>query len=254
MKLQLLPSTFEPDGSASSRQHLSCLVINDLIAVDAGSLAMAATDEHRRNLRDVVLTHAHLDHIAGLPLFVDDLFATLDQPVNVHALPEVIDVLERDVFNWSVFPRFSELSIGSSNAIAYHPVSFNEPFTIHGSEFRLFTTFHKVPSCGVVVKDGDSCVAISGDTASLSGFAKNGSRLSAAVVECAFPDELSDIAKSSHHMTPATLKKELEKLQLECPVFVFNIKAAYRDAVVNQIRELRISNLEILEVGKAYFW
>src|ERR1043165_2965509 len=75
MKLQLLPSTFEPDGSASSRQHLSCLVINDRIAVDAGSLAMAATDAHRQNLRDVVLTHAHLDHIAGLRLFVDDLFA-----------------------------------------------------------------------------------------------------------------------------------------------------------------------------------
>jgi cAMP phosphodiesterase len=222
--------------------------------VDAGSLAMAATDEHRRNLRDVVLTHAHLDHIAGLPLFVDDLFATLDQPVKVHALPEVIDVLERDVFNWSVFPRFSELSIGSTNAIEYCPVSFDQPFTVQDSEFRLFPTFHKVPSCGVVVKDKDSCVAISGDTASLSGFVKDGSRLSAAVIECAFPNELSEIAKSSHHMTPATLRTELEKLQLDCPVFVFNIKANYRDAVVEQIRDLDMSGLEILEIGKAYFW
>ena len=254
MKLQLLPSTFEPDGSASSRQHLSCLVINDRIAVDAGSLAMAATDEHRKNLRDVVLTHAHLDHIAGLPLFVDDLFATLDQPVKVHALPEVIEVLERDVFNWSVFPRFSELSIGSTNAIEYRPVLFNESFMVRDSEFRLFPAFHKVPSCGVLIKDEGSCVAISGDTASLSGFVKDGLRLSAAVVECAFPNELSEIAKSSHHMTPATLRGELEKLQLDCPVFVFNIKANYRNAVVEQIRELGISDLEILEIGKAYFW
>jgi cAMP phosphodiesterase len=254
MKLQLLPSTFEPDGSASMRQHLSCLVINDRIAVDAGSLAMAATDEHRRNLRDVVLTHAHLDHIAGLPLFVDDLFATLDQPVKVHALPEVIEVLERDVFNWSVFPRFSELSIGGTNAIEYRPVSFNEPFTIHDSEFRLFPAFHKVPSCGVVIKDEDSCVAISGDTASLSGFVKDGSRLSAAIVECAFPNELSEIAKSSHHMTPAILKTELEKLRLDCPVFVFNIKANYRDVVVEQILDLAIPDLNVLEIGKAYFW
>jgi len=254
MKLQLLPSTFEPDGSASQRQHLSCLVINDRIAVDAGGLAMAATDEHRRNLRDVVLTHAHLDHIAGLPLFVDDLFATLDQPVRVHALPEVIEVLERDVFNWSVFPRFSELSIGGSNAIEYRPVSFNERFTIHSTEFRLFPTFHKVPSCGIVIKDGDSCVAISGDTASLSGFVNDGSRLCAVVVECAFPNELSEIAKSSHHMTPATLRTELEKLRLDCPVFVFNIKANYRDAVVKQICDLNIADLEVLEIGKVYLW
>jgi cAMP phosphodiesterase len=254
MKLQLLPSTFEPDGSASMRQHLSCLVINDRIAVDAGSLAMAATDEHRQNLRDIVLTHAHLDHIAGLPLFVDDLFATLDRPVKVHALPDVIEVLERDVFNWSVFPRFSELSIGSSSAIEYHAVSFGEPFTVHDSEFCLFPAFHKVPSCGVMIKDKDSCVAISGDTSSLLGFVKEGSKLNAAVVECAFPNELSEIAQSSHHMTPATLRGELEKLQLDCPVFVFNIKANYREAVVAQIHELGISDLEIMEIGKAYFW
>ena len=254
MKLQLLPSTFESDGTASSRQHLSCIVVNDRIAVDAGSLAMAATDEHRRSLRDVILTHAHLDHIAGLPLFVDDLFAALDQPIKIHALPEVIDVLERDVFNWSVFPKFSELSIGSSNAIEYHPVSFNESFTIHGSEFRLFPAFHKVPSCGVIIKDANSCVAISGDTASLSGFIEDGSRLNAAIVECAFPDELSVIAKSSHHMTPSILKTELEKLQLDCPIFVFNIKANYREAVVAQVLDLGIRNLDVLEIGKVYFW
>ena len=55
-------------------------------------------------------------------------------------------------------------------------------------------------------------------------------------------------------MTPATLRSELEKLQLDCPIFVFNIKANYRDVVVKQIRDLRISDLEILEIGKAYFW
>ena len=97
-------------------------------------------------------------------------------------------------------------------------------------------------------------MVISGDTASLSGFIEDGSPLSAAVVECAFPDELSEIAESSHHMTPATLRSELEKLQLDCPIFVFNIKANYRDVVVKQIRDLRISDLEILEIGKAYFW
>src|SRR3954449_4883756 len=113
MKVQLLPSSFEKDGSPSERQHLSCLVINDTVAVDAGSLAMAATNEVRSKLRDVVLTHAHLDHIAGLPLYVDDLFASLETPITVHALWEVIEILERDVFNWSVFPRFSEIHISS---------------------------------------------------------------------------------------------------------------------------------------------
>lgn len=254
MKLQLLPSTFEPDGSASARQHLSCIVINDRIAIDAGSLAMAATDEHRQNLRDVVLTHAHLDHIAGLPLFVDDLFAALKEPIRIYALSEVIEVLERDIFNWSIFPRFSELSIGNGNAIEYRSMELNEAFKIGQTEFKFFPTDHKVPSCGVIVKDGNSCVAISGDTANLSGFANDSLRLDAVLVECAFPDELSEIAKSSRHMTPAVLARELERAQFDCPIFVFNIKANYRDAVISQLDRLGITDLKILEIGMAYFW
>src|SRR6476659_4265345 len=136
MKFQLLPSSFEEDGSPSARQHLACLVVDDRVAIDAGSLAMAATYDIRRNLRDIVLTHAHLDHIAGLPLYVDDLFATLDKPITVHALKDVIEVLERDVFNWSVFPRFSELTTSVGPAIQYAPIEFGESFEISSLSFR----------------------------------------------------------------------------------------------------------------------
>src|SRR5689334_3779824 len=107
---------------------------------------MAATDEIRRSVRDVVLTHAHLDHIAGLPLFIDDLFATLDQPVRVHALREVIDVLERDIFNWSVFPRFSELQTSIGPPIEYHPISIGCEFQISNLKLRAFGADHQVPS------------------------------------------------------------------------------------------------------------
>jgi cAMP phosphodiesterase len=257
MKFQLLPSSFEDDGSPSARQHLACIVINDRLAIDAGSLAMAATDKIRRELRDVVLTHAHLDHIAGLPLFVDDLFANLDTPITVHALKEVIEVLERDVFNWSVFPRFSELSISSGPAILYKPLQFGSTFNAAGLNCRLFRADHKVPSAGVIVSDDESTVAITGDTASLEALGgeiltiKN---LRAILVECAFPDELADIARNSHHMTPAVLQRELTKLQPTCPVFVINIKPRYRDQVVQQLIELKIDGVEVMSIGKPYFW
>src|SRR3712207_8672222 len=49
------------------------------------------------------------DHIAGLPLFIDDSFAGLEEPIRVYATREVIEILERDIFNWDVYPNFSEL-------------------------------------------------------------------------------------------------------------------------------------------------
>src|SRR3954464_8961290 len=122
MKLQLLPSTFEEDGRASARQHLACFVVDDLVAIDAGSLAMATTSVQKKQIRDVVLTHAHLDHIAGLPLFIDDLFATLTAPIRIHACHGVIEALESHIFNWSVYPRFSELANSNGAVIEYRPL------------------------------------------------------------------------------------------------------------------------------------
>lgn len=257
MKFQLLPSSFEYDGSPSARQHLACLVVDGRIAIDAGSLAMAATDEIRQNLRDVVLTHAHLDHIAGLPLFVDDLFATLESPITVHALPEVIEVLERDVFNWSVFPRFSELKTSAGPAVRYNSVEFGDAFEASSLNLELFPADHKVPSAGVIVSDGKSTVAVSGDTASLAGLEEAVARLenlSCVLVECAFPNDLTEIAKTSHHMTPKILAEQLAHFKLNCPVYVINIKPRYRDQVVEQLEELNISDLEVMSVGKPYFW
>src|SRR5437868_15401047 len=109
MKVQLLPSTFDENGSVSVRQHFMSIVVDDCVAIDAGSLAFACTKRQQENIRDVILTHTHLDHIAGLPLFIDDLFSTLMEPIRIHATREMIGILERDIFNWSIYPRFSEL-------------------------------------------------------------------------------------------------------------------------------------------------
>ena len=94
MRIQLLPSTFDSQGHATSEQRLTCFLIDDCVAVDAGSLALAATSEQRKKIREIIVTHPHMDHIASLPIFIDDLYPTLTEPVRVHATPEVIELLE----------------------------------------------------------------------------------------------------------------------------------------------------------------
>jgi cAMP phosphodiesterase len=258
MKVQLLPSTFNDGGAASASQHLTCFVIDDAVAVDAGSLAMAATPIQRRQVRDIVLTHAHLDHIAGLPLFVDDLFPTLSSPITVHSTQPVIDTLERDVFNWSVYPRFSELANENGPVLAYRAYNSGETFKVKHLTFSSIEVNHKVPSTGFLVSDGGATIAISGDTAEMDEFWKvvnAAPRLSAVLLECAFPDELEDLARRSHHLTPARLKSELEKCtRTDCSFYVVNLKPMHREAIVEQLKALSINNLAPLEVGKVYEW
>lgn len=256
MKFQLLPSTFEENGQASPRQHLACFVVDDKVAIDAGSLAIATTAAQKKQIRDVILTHAHLDHIAGLPLFIDDLFATVRRPIQIFATQEIIEILERDIFNWSIYPRFSELENDNGKVMNYRPFKPGEQFAVQHLQVKAVAVNHKVPCFGMIVSDGKTKFALTSDTAQMDEFwqvlnaEKN---LSAILVECAFPNELEELAHISFHLTPKLLKNELEKINNpNCLIYVVNIKPMYRDAIVEQIAELELENLQILEVGKIY--
>ena len=248
MKIQLLPTTFDENGVATQHQHLCCLVINNQVTIDAGSLAMAASEEQKKNIRDVILTHAHLDHIAGLPLFIDDLFATLESPIRIHGLPEVIKALDQHIFNWVIYPKFSELKNRFGEILSYQEFSTNEPFEICGITFKAVDVNHKVPSAGFVVSDSSSKIAISSDTSEMETFWEiiNAEKdLKALLIECAFPNELEEIADSSHHLTPSKLANELTKFKHQnCPVYVTNIKPRYREMVLAELASLKLKTFK----------
>lgn len=219
---------------------------------------MAASDEQKQKIRDVVLTHAHLDHVAGLPLYIDDLFANLTEPIRVHATKEVIEVLERDIFNWSVYPRFSELTGANGAVMEYHSFVAEKEFSVRNLSVKAIEVNHKVPTVGLIVSDQTTTFAMTGDTAGMDKFwdsVNNEKDLNAVLIECAFPDELNDLAHNSYHLTPQTLQSEITKcIHRSCPIFIINIKPMYREQVVRQIERLKIPNLEVLEVGRVYHW
>lgn len=255
MKFQLLPDGFNKNGIASP-QHLSCFVIDDFLAIDAGSLGMAASDLQKKQIRNVILTHAHLDHIAGLPLFIDDLFVNLEKPFAVHATEKVIDILQKNIFNWEIYPRFSELKNEFGEVLKYFPFDIGKEFSIGEFSITAIEVNHKVQSVGFIISKGKSKIAFSGDTAETSEFWEivNVQKfLSAVFIECALPNQLWNLAEASHHLTPKKLAGELKKLKnSRCPVYVINIKPMYRKQIKQEIEELAITNVRILEVGKIY--
>lgn len=256
MKIQLLPTTFDKNGCATAQQHLACFVIDDLVAIDAGSLATATTEIQKENIRNVVLTHAHLDHIAGLPLFLDDLFAFLKEPVIVHATSQIIETLERDVFNWSVYPRFSELNNEHGAVMNYRQFQAGNEFHIAHLRIKSIEVNHKVPTVGFIISDNKTKIALTGDTAETDKFWETlnaEEKIDALLIECAFPTGLSELAGASHHLTPRIVQRELTKFRHEnCPIYAINLKPMYREQIVRELEELKIENLQVLEVGKVY--
>ena len=256
MKFQLLPTTIDENRRASARQHLLTIIVDDLVAIDAGALAFSCSDLQREQVRDVVLTHTHLDHIAGLPLFVDDLFATTEEPITIHATAAMIETLEQHVFNWSIYPRFSDLQNSHGDVVRYREIEQGSRFEVKHLSIQSIGVNHKVPASGYIISDGKDAFAVTGDTAETDDFwaaCKDVPGLRAVLVECAFPDELSKLAAASYHLTPKKLASELAKLgPREYPVYVINIKPMYRERVIDEIQSAELEGVEVLEVGRVY--
>jgi ribonuclease BN (tRNA processing enzyme) len=258
VKIQLLPSSFDSTGNASPEQRLTCFLIDEFVAVDAGSIALALGPKQREAIRDIVITHPHMDHIASLPIFIDDLFATLREPVRIHATEEVISALERDVFNWTVYPRFSELENEYGPVMVYKPFQINQEFAIGSLKFLAIPVNHVVPTVGLIVRSESATVAFSSDTAETDLFwnaVNRLDRLDALFIEASFPSTMAKLAEVSYHLTPNTLRTELGKLTHNgFDILAVHLKPAYRDALVKEIENLEVPGLSIMVPGQVYEW
>jgi ribonuclease BN (tRNA processing enzyme) len=258
VKIQLLPSTFDSNGNASPEQRLTCYLIDDRVTVDAGSIAIALTDAQRNTVRDIIVTHPHIDHIASLPIYIDDLFGFLDGPIRVYATEEVIGMLERDIFNWTIYPRFSELSNEKGPVMEYVPFRAGEEFQVAHLRVIAVPVNHIVPTVGLIVSDAKTTIAFSSDTYETDEFwelVNRRSRIDALLIEASFPDSMADLAEVSRHFTPALLHKELRKLDHNgLDILAVHLKPAYREKLVEELNALGIPKLRIMEPGQTYEW
>jgi cAMP phosphodiesterase len=256
VKIQLLPSSFDGRGRATPEQRLSCFLIDGRVTIDAGSIALNNGRCHA--VRDVVVTHPHMDHIATLPIFVDDLFATLEEPVRVHATSEVIELLRRDIFNGTVYPPFHQFDNGRTRVLEYVPFRAGEEFRVAHLTVTAVAVNHIVPTVGLLLTDGRVTVGFSSDTSATEEFwhlVNRTPRLDAILVEASFPNSLARLAEVSGHLTPDALGRELTKLEhKDADILAMHLKPAHRDTLVRELAALRINRLDVMESGRDYSW
>ena len=258
MKIKLLPSTIDAEGRASPEQRLSCFVVDGRVCIDAGSIAIGLSEEERAAVRDVVVTHPHMDHIATLPIFVDDLFGSLEEPVRVHATGEVCELLARDVFNGTVYPPFQEFDNGRTRVMEFVPFREREEFRVAHLSLTAIPVNHIVPTVGLIIRDDRTTVGFSSDTAATDEFWRALNRLrrlDALLVEASFPNSMARLAEVSGHLTPESLSKELLKLSHNhLEILAMHLKPAYQKVLLKELATLGLSNLRPMEAGREYVW
>jgi ribonuclease BN (tRNA processing enzyme) len=112
---------------------------------------------------------------------------------------------------------------------------------------------HPVESVGLVISDGKTSIAVSGDTGPTARFWKRVNlekRLRALLVELSFPNALQSLADVSGHLTPRTLEGELAKLERNgFPVLLYHLKPAHLATLRRELAALGLPHVRVLRRG-----
>lgn len=217
------------------------LLIDDDILIDCGTGVGDLEPQALRKLRHVFLTHAHLDHIAALPLLVDTLFDDLtDRPLTLHCQEATHRALRRHIFNSEIWPDFFALPDPSAPVLIFERISSGEAIDIGGRRIAAIAVNHTVPAAAYRIEAGGRALAFSGDTAdndTLWAALNRHGPLDLLLVECAFPEAERDLSRTSRHYCPSSLATDIAKLTHRPAIWVTHLKPGAEDATMNEIRD-----------------
>lgn len=251
MKVEIVGSY----GGESANCRMTCLLFNDALALDAGSLSQVLSVERQQQVQSIVLTHSHMDHTNSLPFFIENVFGKLREAVDIYASAPTIYAIRKNLFNNDVWPDFTRLPNHLLPALRFHELAPEIPVEIGGLRFTPIPVDHPVPTFGYLIEDGDSALLWSSDTGPtkrLWEVANAAEKLEGLWLDVSFDNALQPIADVSGHLTPQTLARELGQLEAEVPILLHHLKPPCLDKIHAEVKALSDGKIGFLEQGKIY--
>lgn len=195
-------------NAESKNTRLVSFLIDEVLAVDAGSLVSELTFAEQAKIKAILLSHGHYDHIRAVPAFA---FNNSDQTTKVIATPKTLEILSSHLIDGVVYPEFaSEVSFLQKATIQLVPA---EPFhrqTIEGYEVMAVPVRHPLDGVGFEITSIDGKVLFyTGDTG--PGLSSVWGHISPQLIitEVTWPNSLANTANDAEHLCPEMLKEEL---------------------------------------------
>jgi cAMP phosphodiesterase len=234
MKLKVLGCS---GGVGDGRQTTSFLIDDDIL-IDAGSGATQLSLDAMRRIDHVFVTHTHLDHILSIPLILDSVAGERTAPLLVHGMPEIIEVLKGHLFNWLIWPDFTQIPNPQHPFMRYARLHMGRAMPLGGREIIPIPAKHGRPAIGYLIRGEGGSLIFSGDTCSheaLWEIANNTPDLQHLIVETSFPNRLRQLADLSSHYCPETLLPDLAKLRRGVQVWITHLKPGQEDGIMAEL-------------------
>lgn len=196
-------------------------------AIAKGAFGSGATpsDVLHRRIAGYLVTHPHLDHVAGLVMASPD-----DVAKPIYGFSAVNDALAADYFNWSAWPNMGDRGKPPLlRRYRYHDLP-DAPSAVPIEGTALSVTAYPLSHGGALstaflIRSGDKAVLCMGDTGpdeverstrlavlwhAVAPLIREG-RLRAIIVETSYPDPRPE-SELFGHLTPRWLHEELNRL------------------------------------------
>lgn len=251
MKIQVLGGF----GGESIDCRMTCLLINDRVALDAGSLSQSLSIEDQVKVHSIVLTHSHMDHTSSLPFFIENVYGKSNGAIRIYSSPATVYAIRKYLFNNATWPDFTRLPNHLLPAVQFEELADEVPLELDGVSFTPIPVDHLVPTHGFLIRQGNASVLWSSDTGPTTRFWEVANRtpdLKALCIDVSFDNGLQEIADVSLHLTPRTLEQELRKLERKVPVLLHHLKPPCIARICQEVAALGNPDLHFLEQGKTY--
>jgi len=238
MRLRVLGCSGSIGGQ---HNRTTSFLLDQDILIDAGtgvgdlSLSELALIDH------IFVTHSHLDHVNSIAFFLDSVGALRPKPVTVYAMGPTIETLKKHLFNWDVWPDFTQIPTPEAPWLRYQEIEVGKVIALGGRKITVLPANHTVPAVGYHLDSGKGSLVFTGDTGpndALWTAVNQVTNLKFLIIETAFSDKDRRLAELALHLCPSMLGEELAKLERPAEIYITHLKPAEIELTMQEIEEL----------------
>jgi ribonuclease BN (tRNA processing enzyme) len=205
MKVQLLGA----HNIISEATRCISILIDDVLAIDAGTLAASLSFAAQQKLRAVLVTHQHYDHVRDVPALGMN-FLLHESSLDMYALAPTYEALKAHLLNDVLYPDFTQRP-PQKPSLRFTMVEYGRQETVAGYNVLPVAVSHAVPAAGYQVTSPDGQkVFYTSDTGPGLADTWRQVRPDLLIIELTALNKYADFARESGHLTPSLLQEELE--------------------------------------------
>ncbi len=241
-------------GSEFPGHNTPAFLLDNEILLDAGSVTSVLNEKEQLMIKNIFITHAHLDHIRSIPFFADNIVVRgKKHKVTIYSIPPVIKIIKSHLFNSKIWPDFTLIPNADQAILNFEEIKTGISLKINSYLITPYKVKHTVPAVGYLIEDERKCLFYTGDTGPTSNtWHKLGTKkINCLIIDVSFPNSMKAMAIATGHLTPDLLNKELSKIQKRPDmVCITHIKPQYYTTIKNELKKLRIKNIKIFHDGE----